>query len=73
MNKDKALLNIITAEKEKDWKAIAEKQDKLLHRVDSWFKANYSYIYEDEDTVQLWADIEDELEKGVTQCLKKQL
>ena len=35
----------------------------LLRRSSDWFKANYSYVYEDKETMQLWAEIDDELAK----------
>lgn len=34
---------------------------RLLRRSSDWFKANYSYIQDDEDTMQLWIDIDDSL------------
>ncbi len=38
-----------------------EKFEKLLKRVDAWFRANHTDIYYDEDTMRLWSDIESEL------------
>ena len=35
----------------------------LLMRTEEWFKANYSLIYQDKDTMKLWEEIERELKE----------
>ena len=44
---------------------ISLDQNKLLKRCRNWFRANYSYVYEDKEVMQLWGEIDDELDKGL--------
>ena len=41
--------------------ALAADRLKLLRRMSDWFKANYSYVYEDEEAMKLWKEIDEEL------------